>query len=54
MAAEAAVGPRAPLCRTVSVEGPEEAVLVRRELRFPGRDAVFEEALRAAAALAPR
>jgi glucose-6-phosphate dehydrogenase assembly protein OpcA len=54
VAAEAALGPRGPLCRTVSVEVPEEAFLVRRELGFPGRDAVFEEALRAAAALAPR
>lgn len=51
---EAELAGRPPLSRTVCVEQPAEAALIRQELRLPGRDPVFEEALRAAAALAPR
>ena len=42
------------LTRTVCIEEPGEAALVEQDLRLPGRDRIFEEALRAAAALAPR
>lgn len=51
---EAELAGRPPLSRTVCVEGLGEAALIRQELTLPGRDPVFEEALRAAAALAPR
>lgn len=51
---EAELAGRPSLSRTVCVEGLGEAALIRQELRLPGRDPVFEEALRAAAALAPR
>lgn len=51
---EAELAGRPPLSRTVCVEQPAEAALIRQELRLPGRDPVFEDALRAAAALAPR
>jgi hypothetical protein len=36
------------------VEEPREGELIRQELRVTGRDRIFEEALRAAAALVPR
>lgn len=51
---EVELGGRPPLSRTVCVEEPREGELIRQELRVTGRDRIFEEALRAAAALVPR
>ena len=51
---EAELAGRPPLSRAVCVEGPDEAALIGQELRLPGRDPVFEDALRVAAILAPR
>lgn len=54
VASEAELSGRPALSRTVCVEEPREGELIRQELRFTGRDRIFEEALRAAAALVPR